>query len=71
VAASVTGVAGPGGGTPTKPVGLVHLHVAAPDADEAVRLDVPGDRERIRGRATASLLQLRRGVLTRTGDTSG
>ena len=71
VAASVTGVAGPGGGTPTKPVGLVYLHVAAPDADEAVRLDVPGDRERVRGRATASLLHLLRGVLTRTGDTSG
>jgi nicotinamide-nucleotide amidase len=60
----VTGVAGPDGGTPDKPVGLVFLHAAGPDAEQARRIDFPGDREMIRGRATAAALHLVRRLLS-------
>ena len=63
---SVTGVAGPGGGTEEKPVGLVFLHAAGPDDEEARRIDLPGDRDMIRGRATAAALHLVRRLLTHT-----
>lgn len=68
VAASVTGVAGPGGDTPGKPVGLVFLHVETPGGREALRLEIPGDRGRVRSRATAIVLHLLRRVLSRSGD---
>jgi nicotinamide-nucleotide amidase len=56
VAVAVTGVAGPGGGTPEKPVGLVFVHAESPGGKEALRLELPGDRGRVRGRATAHAL---------------
>jgi nicotinamide-nucleotide amidase len=63
VAVSVTGIAGPDGGSAEKPVGLVFLHAVGPDGDVARRLDLPGDREMIRGRATAAALHLVRRLL--------
>jgi nicotinamide-nucleotide amidase len=63
VAVAVTGVAGPGGGTPDKPVGLVFAHAGGPDGELAVRMELPGDREMIRGRATAASLHLVRRLL--------
>jgi len=63
VGVAVTGVAGPGGGSEEKPVGLVFVHVAGPDGEEARRMDLPGDREMIRGRATAAALHLVRRLL--------
>jgi nicotinamide-nucleotide amidase len=65
VAVSVTGVAGPGGGTPEKPVGLVYLHAVGPDGDLAADFNLPADRETIRRRATVSALHLVRRLLTR------
>jgi nicotinamide-nucleotide amidase len=67
VAVAVTGVAGPGGGTPEKPVGLVYVHASSPEGEEARELRIPGDREAIRGRATGISLHTLRRLLTRSG----
>jgi nicotinamide-nucleotide amidase len=64
VAVSVTGVAGPDGGTAEKPVGLVFLHASGPTGDLARRLDVPGDRETVRLRSTVAALHLVRRLVT-------
>jgi nicotinamide-nucleotide amidase len=65
VAVSVTGIAGPGGGTPDKPVGLVYLHAAGPnDVERAGELNFPGDRTTIRTRATVAALHLLRTLVT-------
>jgi competence/damage-inducible protein CinA-like protein len=68
VAVSVTGVAGPGGGTPEKPVGRVYLHAAGPDGSLTRMLDLPGEREQIRARATVTALHLLRALLTGSRD---
>ena len=70
VAVSVTGVAGPGGGTPDKPVGLVFLQAEGPDGSLTRRLDLPGDRAAIRGRSTVTALHLLRVLLARSRDDS-
>jgi nicotinamide-nucleotide amidase len=66
VAVSVTGVAGPGGGTEAKPVGLVYLHAETPNASHGVELRLPGDRDAVRRRAAASALHLLRRLLTQS-----
>ena len=66
VAVAVTGIAGPGGGTPEKPVGLVYLHVAGPGGELSRELRLPGDREAIRRRATAAALHLLRELLAQS-----
>jgi nicotinamide-nucleotide amidase len=63
VAVAVTGVAGPDGGTEEKPVGLVFVHASGPDGEEGRRSELPGDREMVRGRATAAALHLVRRLL--------
>jgi nicotinamide-nucleotide amidase len=56
---SVTGIAGPGGGTPEKPVGLVYIGVRVPDHAEVHRQVFSGDRAEIRARAAQiALLRL-------------
>jgi nicotinamide-nucleotide amidase len=62
-AVSVTGIAGPGGGTEEKPVGLVYLHVSSPAGEDVRRMDIPGSRDAVRGRAATAALQLLRAHL--------
>jgi nicotinamide-nucleotide amidase len=68
VAVAVTGVAGPGGGTPEKPVGRVYLHAIAPHGSLARVLDLPGEREQVRVRATVTALHLLRALLLGSRD---
>lgn len=55
---SVTGIAGPGGGTPEKPVGLVHIGLADEKGPKERAFRFPGDRERIRSQATIAALDM-------------
>ena len=58
LAVAVTGVAGPGGGSAEKPVGLVYLGVATRDRCRSERHVFPGDRDGIRRAATIRALEL-------------
>ncbi|MBN2139690.1 MAG: CinA family protein [Desulfovibrionaceae bacterium] len=62
---SVSGVAGPGGGTPDKPVGLVWMAWAWPGGSRAGRFDFQGPRARIREQAVSAALD---GLLAAAGD---
>ena len=66
VALAVTGIAGPGGGSAEKPVGLVYLHAEGPDGGRGVDFSLPGDRDSIRRRSTVAGLHLLRRVLTQS-----
>ena len=71
VGVSDTGIAGPGGGTPEKPVGLVFLAVTSPDGDVSERLQLEGDRQAIREQATDEALHLLRRVLSQSATKTG
>ena len=59
VGAAVTGIAGPSGGSKSKPVGRVHIAVSGPGAAlRERRLDIHGPREAVRARATGAALAL-------------
>ena len=55
---AVTGVAGPGGGTPEKPVGTVWIAAVSPEAQVATKLELWGTRDEIRQRAAWRLIGL-------------
>jgi nicotinamide-nucleotide amidase len=55
---SITGIAGPGGGTEEKPVGLVYVAVADEKETEVVEKSLPGDRDRVRHWASQQALDL-------------
>ena len=63
----ITGIAGPGGGTPEKPVGTVCLCVSAPWGNEERVVRLPGSRADVRDRTTTVALHMLRAVLTRRG----
>lgn len=67
VALSVTGIAGPGGGTPTKPVGLVYIGLDAEDGRSITKeYCFSGDRTVVKQRASQAALDLlRRWLLER------
>jgi nicotinamide-nucleotide amidase len=57
---SVTGIAGPGGGTEAKPVGLVYIALSDDAHTEHRKLMLPGDRHLIRWRSSQAALDLLR-----------
>jgi nicotinamide-nucleotide amidase len=64
VGVGVTGIAGPGGGSEEKPVGLVWLSVAAGEGPGLTRsVNLPGDRADVRDRATTVAMHLLRRAL--------
>jgi nicotinamide-nucleotide amidase len=70
VSVSVTGVAGPGGESPEKPVGLVYIHAETPEASHGIEFTYGQDRDSIRRRATVASLHLLRRLLTQSRDAS-
>ena len=54
---ALTGIAGPDGGTPAKPVGLVYIAVASPAGDTVYEHHFPGTRADIRAAATEAALR--------------
>jgi nicotinamide-nucleotide amidase len=64
VGVGVTGIAGPGGGTVEKPVGLVWLSVVTPDGEPLTRsVNLPGSRADVRDRTTTVAMHLIRRAL--------
>ena len=60
IAISSTGIAGPGGGTEDKPVGLVYIGIYIKGDIIVERLNLKGDREAVRKKATLNALNLLR-----------
>lgn len=57
IGVAVSGIAGPGGGTPDKPVGLAWVGLSAAGVDEAWRFHWKGDRVNVKEQAARAVLQ--------------
>ncbi len=55
---SVSGIAGPGGGTAEKPVGLVWIGLSSAEVDEAWQFNWPGNRRQVKEQSALQALQL-------------
>ncbi|GBD31229.1 CinA-like protein [bacterium HR33] len=60
---AITGIAGPGGGTPEKPVGTVWLAACLDGAERTAKLSLTGERDDIRRRSAQAALNLLRKML--------
>lgn len=59
VAVGITGIAGPGGGTPTKPVGLTYISASLKGNEPIIRRHVwPGDREAVKTASADEALRM-------------
>ncbi|HSQ26825.1 MAG TPA: CinA family protein [Anaerolineales bacterium] len=58
VGLAISGIAGPGGGTPDKPVGFTWIGLSADDVDEAWSFVWPGDRLQVKEHSAEQALQL-------------
>lgn len=64
VAVAITGIAGPGGGSPEKPVGLVYIGVATKSGTYVEKFNFNGSRNKVRANATvASLAMIRKAIM--------
>jgi len=62
-AVSITGIAGPGGGMPGKPVGLVWIAAEGPERATAQSFVFPGDRDAVRARSVEAAFELLKEVI--------
>lgn len=58
IAISISGIAGPGGGTPEKPVGTTWIGLVTPDFAQAYRFQFKGNRDENKKQATEEALRL-------------
>ena len=58
IGVGITGIAGPTGGTPEKPVGLVFIALADERGTQVRKFPFPGDRDRVRFWATQMALEM-------------
>jgi nicotinamide-nucleotide amidase len=66
VGVAVTGIAGPGGGTPDKPVGTVCIAAATPAGSRVRTARFFGEREQVKFQASQGALDMVRRLLIRT-----